>query len=169
MDRDQLKKLVEAGASQRDMAATLGVSQATVRYWLRRHDLKSMHRPYPRDADGSPHLERDCSLHGRTTFVRRSDGGYRCTECRRSAVSARRREMKRILVEEAGGACEICGYDKCLRALHFHHRDPAQKLFALSGRGFSRSLAALRTEAEKCALLCGNCHCELEEGLTTLP
>ena len=35
--------------------------------------------------------------------------------------------MKEALVLEAGGACCICGYRSNMRALHFHHVDPAKK------------------------------------------
>lgn len=35
--------------------------------------------------------------------------------------------------------------------------------FGLSGRGYTRGIAALRAEAEKCELLCSNCHAEVEE------
>ena len=47
-------------------------------------------------------------------------------------VAAKRRRIKRHLVGEAGGACELCGYDRCLAALQFHHVDRATKRFALS-------------------------------------
>ncbi len=76
--------------------------------------------------------------------------------------------MKEILVEEAGGACALCGYDRYVGALHFHHLDPTQKAFALSRRGAARSLAKARAEVKKCVLLCGNCHAEVESGLVTL-
>ena len=74
----------------------------------------------------------------------------------------RRKLKKQILVEEAGGACVRCGYDRCHRALTFHHRDPMTKEFDLSGRARSYSLDRLRKEAAKCDLVCMNCHMELE-------
>jgi predicted transcriptional regulator len=164
-----LEALIEAGRSQREIATELEVSQATVRYWLERHALRTKRRHRIPVDRMLPRVEMTCAVHGITTFFKRSDAGYRCTECNRAAVSKRRRRVKRILVEEAGGRCVICGYDRCLRNLHFHHRDPSEKSFALSGRGFSRSLAELRAEARKCELLCGNCHYEVEEGLAKLP
>lgn len=80
-------------------------------------------------------------------------------------VSAWRRRMKRLLVGEAGGRCQICGYDRYMGALQFHHVDPAEKSFPLSMRGCTRSIAELRTEAAKCQLLCANCHAEVEHGV----
>ena len=73
--------------------------------------------------------------------------------------------MKEILVEEAGGACRLCGYSRYVGALHFHHLNPQSKTFSLADEGATRSLAAARAEAAKCILLCANCHAEVEVGL----
>ena len=102
-------------------------------------------------------------------FVRRGADGFRCRLCRSGAVHRRRREVKRILVAEAGGACVLCGYDRALSGLHFHHVDPTEKAFALSRQGVTRSLSAARAEAAKCVLLCSNCHAEVEAGTAKLP
>ena len=104
------------------------------------------------------------SDHGATTFIRRGDGAWRCLKCRSAAVSERRRHVKRVLVEEAGGCCTQCGYAGSLAALQFHHVDPATKRFAIAARGVTRSLATAREEAAKCVLICANCHAEVEAG-----
>jgi 5-methylcytosine-specific restriction endonuclease McrA len=109
-----------------------------------------------------------CSRHGRTAFRLRATGGYRCVKCNSEAVSHRRRRVKQILVRDAGGACRLCGYDRCIAALEFHHVIPADKRFSLSHRGVTRSLARAREEAEKCVLLCANCHAEVEAGTAKL-
>ena len=77
--------------------------------------------------------------------------------------------MKEVLVAEAGGACAICGYSRCLAALEFHHLDRAEKRFAVGGRGITRSMAEARAEVRKCALLCANCHAEVEAGFAEAP
>jgi hypothetical protein len=77
--------------------------------------------------------------------------------------------MKEMLVSEAGGACVICGYSRCLAALEFHHLDRTAKRFAVAARGVTRSLAEAREEASKCVLLCSNCHAEVEAGVSSLP
>jgi cytochrome c553 len=71
-------------------------------------------------------------------------------------------------VEEAGGCCAVCGYDRTVLNLHFHHVNPAEKSFALS-MNTTKSLAAYREEAEKCVLVCANCHGEIEAGLIKSP
>ena len=76
--------------------------------------------------------------------------------------------MKQLLVEEAGGRCGLCGYDRYVGALQFHHVDPAEKSFQLGQSGLTRSIDAMREEAAKCVLLCSNCHAEVEGGVAKL-
>ena len=54
-------------------------------------------------------------------------------------------------------------------ALHFHHLDPSKKEFGLSRKGHIRSFERLIAEAQKCVLLCANCHSEVERGEVELP
>jgi hypothetical protein len=96
---------------------------------------------------------RSCRTHGVTEFWLEGRGYYRCKRCRMERVSKRRRKVKLVLVAEAGGRCALCGYDRCVGALHFHHVDPSTKRFHLSMQGVARSLEAARTEMSKCVLL----------------
>jgi predicted Zn-ribbon and HTH transcriptional regulator len=116
-----------------------------------------------------PRVTRTCSRHGETTFAVRSDGrGYRRLRCRSEAVTRRRRRVKALLVQEAGGACVVCGYNHHPAALEFHHVDRADKAFAMSDGGVARSLRLAQAEAAKCVLLCANCHAEVEAGVATI-
>lgn len=174
LEREELEALVAEGISIRAMAERLGVSYTTVRHWLSRYEIttpraRRLAETAPARAAGAETTEANCPVHGLTTFVRRGPDGFRCRLCRAGAVHRRRREIKRILVEEAGGACVLCGYHASLGGLHFHHVDPAEKAFALSRQGVTRSLTAARAEARKCALLCSNCHAEVEAGTAELP
>jgi hypothetical protein len=54
-------------------------------------------------------------------------------------VVRRRRNLKELLVAEAGGCRCICGYDRHLRALEFHHVDPGDKRLQISWNGITRS------------------------------
>lgn len=65
--------------------------------------------------------------------------------------------MKEQLVKEFGGKCKLCGYDKHLAALQFHHLDPKDKSFQISS-GSNKGINQLREEAKKCILVCANCH-----------
>ena len=61
------------------------------------------------------------------------------------------------------GRCEKCGYDKCIKALEFHHLDPSKKDFTISNDHFRLKDAV--EESKKCILLCANCHRELHDNL----
>lgn len=52
--------------------------------------------------------------------------------------------------------------------MDFHHTDPRTKEFALSVKGLSYAWESLLREAEKCVLVCKNCHTEIEAGITKL-
>ncbi len=167
IERERLEAFVAQGMSMRAMARELDVGLATVRYWMAKYELHAT--AYIRGSDSlfmkPREIERRCKTHGMTAFV--SSGArchYRCKRCRSAAVSGRRRRVKRILVEEAGGRCALCGYDRSPAALQFHHVDPATKAFELSHNGVTRSIARARAEAKKCVLLCANCHAEVESG-----
>jgi hypothetical protein len=69
---------------------------------------------------------------------------------------------KLLFIEEFGGSCTKCGYNKNISALEFHHVEPSDKLFTLDLRNLSnRNIDIIRTELKKCVLLCSNCHQEL--------
>lgn len=79
-------------------------------------------------------------------------------------ISALRRAMKNQAVKELGGECEICGYNKCIDALVFHHKNPNEKEFKL-GSGNTMSWKEYKNEALKCILVCSNCHKEIHSEL----
>ena len=63
----------------------------------------------------------------------------------------------------------ICGYNKCGKALHYHHLDRKTKKFNIS-RIASTSIAkkSLDEELKKCIILCANCHAEVEDGISNI-
>jgi 5-methylcytosine-specific restriction endonuclease McrA len=68
----------------------------------------------------------------------------------------RRRNLKERLLALRGGKCQDCGYAASTAALEFHHRDAKTKEFGIGN--MNGSWARLVAEAEKCDLLCANCH-----------
>lgn len=80
------------------------------------------------------------------------------------AVTIKRRAIKKALIQYKGSKCERCGYDKCMRALEFHHLDPNEKDFGVS-KNLCKSMANLKAEVDKCILVCSNCHAEIHQEL----
>lgn len=82
---------------------------------------------------------------------------YHCS-CHEQRATAR----KMHLIDSFGGKCASCGYQRNISALCFHHRDPSQKNFSLSRTVLSRkTFDKILQEAQKCELLCHNCHNEI--------
>ena len=84
------------------------------------------------------------------------------------AVVLRRRKIKTMLIEYKGGKCILCGYKRCVWALDLHHRDSKKKDFGLSVRGLTRAWVKVKKEADKCVLVCANCHREIHAGVVQL-
>lgn len=82
------------------------------------------------------------------------------------AVESWRKRKKKALVEYKGGKCQCCGYSKCIEALEFHHLNPNIKNFTISGK--SKSFNSLKSEVDKCILVCSNCHKEIHAGLINI-
>lgn len=171
--REELAALIARGRTLEAIAEQLDVSAGSVRYWIERYGLPRPIAVRREDVvrarrSGDSTITRRCANHGETQFIVEKSGRVRCKRCRTERVVEWRRRAKRRLVQEAGGRCQLCGYDRCMAALEFHHLDPMQKSFELSLKGAARSLAVLREEASKCALLCANCHAEVEAGYSTI-
>ena len=59
----------------------------------------------------------------------------------------------------------MCGYDRCERALEFHHRDENEKEFGISDQGRTISFERKVAEVKKCIMVCANCHREIHDGI----
>lgn len=93
-------------------------------------------------------------------FVYRRETGQKLDLCAACVQTVRRLDIKCRLVAIKGGKCQRCGYDRYIGALAFHHRDPTKKVFPVGGN-HNRSWEANVAEANKCDLLCHNCHAEV--------
>lgn len=108
-------------------------------------------------------------------FNRKGKGHQsRCRECNaaygrewhqqnRDAVIARKLKRKRanrawIAELKMVRGCNRCGYNRCSRALDFHHLESDKEVSVANGMDMARG--RLLAEIEKCELLCANCHRE---------
>lgn len=91
---------------------------------------------------------------------RTKDGrGSQCKLCDAQEAQRICTEKKIYLINLLGGKCSKCGYDKNYGALDFHHLDE-NKEFVVSKK-LRYKIETLVKEAEKCCILCANCHREL--------
>ena len=81
------------------------------------------------------------------------------------AVRKRRKKLRQLAVEYKGGKCQLCGYQKCIEAMEFHHRNSSVKDFGISHKGYTRSWTKVKEELDKCTMLCANCHREVHAKL----
>jgi len=179
MDKARLAAFVAQDKTILQISKELSTSYTNVRYWLRKHGLQTCRgrgrsvKKFGVQGLGDKHSgELQCRIHGLCAHALRpaSPGKgprWRCAKCEYAGVKRRRKKIKEKLVQLLGGVCERCSYSKCLRALSFHHRDRGAKEFSLSANS-NLAWARLVTEVRKCALLCSNCHMEIEDGLATL-
>jgi len=109
-------------------------------------------------------MELICNRHG-ISLHRLSGKKWKCKKCEYLYSRRYLENLKVRAMKYGGGECQKCGYDKCWRALHFHHVDPSKKEFSIfeSRPGFKkvRNWELLKKEIDKCVLLCSNCHTEL--------
>ena len=89
-----------------------------------------------------------------------------CYDCMPEGVQLTRGGFLAKIKQHQGGKCIRCGYDKCLKALEFHHIDPTKKDFTISNDHFKLTDAV--KEVKKCILLCSNCHKEFHDNMWTL-
>jgi hypothetical protein len=106
---------------------------------------------------------RECRKHGIAEFWLEGRGYYRCKRPRWERVSQRRRKVK-LLVAEAGRRCVLCGYDRCIGALHFHHVDEHQAIPSEQARRDSLADGRASRDGQVCAAMC-----ELSRGVRVGP
>lgn len=109
----------------------------------------------------------NCSICGETLIGKQTLFCSRQCRCKSTNIKhqcyesqkARGLVRKISFVNKLGGKCSVCGYDKNLSAIDFHHKHG--KDFQLDMRRLSNnSLDVLEKEIERCVLLCATCHRE---------
>ena len=154
MDKSTLSEMIDRGMGSGQIARLTGKSPSTIKYWLKKYDLRTRRMP-------AKCLE--CGEDNPDNFYGHQKS--QCKKCFNVYVYKRSKEIRRIVIDEHGGKCSVCGYNKYIGALEFHHTDSSKKdkMFMNSS---AWSLERLRKETETCIVLCANCHREVEAGIT---
>ena len=99
-----------------------------------------------------------CGITGAENFYPNSK--YYCKSCWNKKTYQSGIDKLNKLKLERGGCCELCGYNKYLGALQWHHLDPTIKEYSIGKRRGLKE-ETLKEELDKCQLLCANCHAEV--------
>jgi hypothetical protein len=171
---EKILSLRRDGKTYKEIVNLLGCTFSTVSYHCKLHGLGDNNQKvteneiieFQKMYDEIGSLKKVAKLTGRSfetvkKYVKQKERG-RTTTFSESVILWRKR-TKIKLIEYKGGKCEICGYNKCNRALQFHHKNPSEKDFTISGR--SLSFDRLKNEVDKCLLVCSNCHSEIHDGM----
>lgn len=146
MLKENLEKLIELGLSQRGIANKLETSQANVKYWLNKFQLKTNLKQYNVKTDKN----RKCLV---------CDNICEKNICGTCNTNLRRYRVKELAVNYLGGECERCKWSGDLSGFDFHHKNPVQKEFEPSaGVLANMSWEKVKKELDKCELLCAICH-----------
>jgi hypothetical protein len=81
----------------------------------------------------------------------------------------RRKKVKEQAIKYKNSKCALCGYDRCIYSLEFHHIDSDLKKFTIAHAAYQRKWSEVLDELDKCVLLCANCHREVEYGYREIP
>lgn len=82
-----------------------------------------------------------------------------CKPCANRQTVLRQQRLKQAAVNYKGGCCSHCGYSRYIGSLEFHHVDPSKKDFNLAA-AHCTNFEKIKSELDKCIVLCANCHRE---------
>jgi len=164
MDKVILEKLILENKSIKQIGQELDYSRTNIVYWLKKYGLSTPRNRYNKNFN----KKHRCSSCGETDPAKFN--GHKksiCGKCNNKYCQMLGRKKRKQAIEYKGGKCEICGYDKCIKALEFHHKDPEKK-DKNWGRMRGWKWEKIKKEIEKCDLLCCRCHREIHSELDAI-
>lgn len=168
ISRDELyERYVERGMTQAKIAEEFQCSPATIIKLMKQYGIEARVQSGGRV---DPVLERaalarQCAWHHCHNALTERQRYFCSRACGYKYRSARQHtEMKQQSVDYKGGKCSLCGYERCIDALTFHHVT-GQKEFGIAAHIHSQTWTVIQAELDKCILVCANCHSEIHAGL----
>lgn len=178
--KEEIVKLRKEGKTFNEIKKIVGCAKSTISYHCRKENINDFNKLKKPTEDEIINFQILYDEHKSSIVVSKLTGWSKQTvlkyittksrkfqtkEERKKSVSVGvvnwRRRTKEKLVEYKGGKCIKCGYNKCVDALEFHHKNPNEKEFGISTKGITRSFEKLKVEVDKCDLVCANCHKEI--------
>lgn len=169
MNKELLEQYIVERKTLNEMANIHNVDESTIRYWLKKYNLKSNNKRGPKttNTNGS------CKVCNKST---ENNKMYCSSNCKvkqyyinnpDSRLSKNISDKNKVInfklaaLKYCGESCKLCGYNKNISALTFHHIDPNEKDFALGGVRIKKDQLLTieqKSELDKCITLCNNCH-----------
>jgi len=174
MDKCSLEEHLNDGMSYGQISRKYKITMNKVKSYAKKYNLKSKHekkviKDYKEgDTKYCPSCNKDLDINLFYFWGKNKKYAAYCGECDKVKNTERQINMKAKCVEYKGGKCLLCGYNKYYGALQFHHLNPKEKDFAISNARTSTLNERVIKELDKCVLLCGNCHSEVEAGISIL-
>lgn len=168
INKEQLEEKVNRGLSSYAIAKEFNRSQTAIRYWLEKYNLKTnciRMNSVTITPEGKFKVCKQCGQNLELTssnFYIQLNGKFHawCKKCNNTITLNRQRKLKLDAIAYKGGKCELCGYNKYVGAMDFHHIDPNKKYFTISNY-HTYSWERIQNELDKCIILCRNCHAEV--------
>ena len=172
-------RLLKRGKTYREIGKQVNCAHSTVAYWSHKSGIQSKNIPKVFTKQKLKDFAVFYSKHSaqatasyfgisKTTILRH------CPKKKRKLLSKKeldyrnyyrvkliRQERKIAAIAYKGGKCELCGYNKCIASLDFHHKLSTKKSFALSDSRQYLKWSKVLKELDKCLLVCANCHREI--------
>lgn len=166
MEKKELQELIDEGLSQRTISEKTGNSHTSVRYWLKKYNLKTKNKT-PQSTTDYENNQKYCSRCDETKvldeFYERTDSkayASYCKKCSNQYYTERVRSVKIKMIEYKGGCCERCKLkleDTHYSVFDFHHTNPEEK-DPNFGKIKYQKWEVIKEEIDKCMLVCSNCH-----------
>lgn len=170
--KDLFDALVNKRLSQRDAAKVLGCSQANIKHYMMKFEIKQ-----PAKIARVVQEFKCCPVCKETKDakdfykIKKKENCLSswCRSCNAKNVVERMQQAKLKIVNLKGGCCQICSFKEYLGALEFHHVDPKTKDMGISRLAVDKITPKLLNEINKCVLVCSNCHRMIHAGIRPCP
>jgi len=148
---EYLKENYPTEKSISEIIAYLKRSRKAIRHKAARLELSRPNIPH-----NKPKNKKHRKIYDKDYYERHKKRIYRL---KKERVIKKKKDLAIVL----GGKCQNCGYNKCIWALDFHHKNgDKEECISKLISDFSKEKAL--KEVKKCILLCANCHRELHYG-----
>lgn len=180
--KEMLSAYTEKGVSSYIIANNIGVPVSTVKFWLKKFQLKIVpcsgknclpNGIISKNEEENTHYKcarcKEIQLINKENFYFKKNSKVHswCRKCNDKYALHKIRDVKLRCVQYKGGKCTMCGYNKYLGSLDFHHIDPSIKDYNIS-KLRTYCWENIKKELDKCVLLCANCHREVHAGVIKL-